>query len=499
MSANADLQGTYNYGEVARSALIAIAASYVALDFAGRATTAKGRPRAWWLSGGAIAMGIGIWEVFFKGTVVFRLPVPVVYHWPTVLASLLMAICASAVGLFLASLRRIGRAEAVIGSITMGGAITSMHYVGMAAMRLPAVIHYSPLLVTASILLAIVFSLLALLLVFDLPQGANETVPRKLNGALLLGIAVIGMHYTGMAAARFIPASAPNLVHTMNFAPFSSSGVAIITLIVLLATVITSSTERRHTALALRVSQAELERVTRAMAVGELTTTVAHEINQPLTAVVTDVSASLRWLAQEPPNLDEARAAMVVAIREANRASDVIGRIRALLRNTPAPMRKLEIKDLIVEAVAMVRSELKGRRIAAKIELASDTPPVLGDRIQLEQLFLNLIKNGIDAIAMSTAEETPREIVIKATEDHECVLVQVRDTGKGIDPGQMDRIFEPLFTTKPQGIGMGLAISRSIVEAHGGRLWAENNSPTGAVFQFTLQRADGNHGRMAAR
>jgi C4-dicarboxylate-specific signal transduction histidine kinase len=248
-------------------------------------------------------------------------------------------------------------------------------------------------------------------------------------------------------------------------------------------------TERKKSEQALRKSQAEVARVARAVTLGELTTTIAHEINQPLTAVVTDVSASLRWLAQEPPNLEEARAALVVAIREANRASDVIGRIRALLKNTPTPVRRIDIGDVIREVLVIARAELQSHGVTVRTELASDTPPVLGDRIQLQQLLLNLIMNSIDA--MSGIEDRPGELFVRAAPHTEGVLIQVQDTGKGLDPTLTDQIFEPFFTTKAQGLGMGLSISRSIVEAHSGRLWASENFPHGAIFQFTLQRAEG--------
>jgi PAS domain S-box-containing protein len=246
-------------------------------------------------------------------------------------------------------------------------------------------------------------------------------------------------------------------------------------------------TEWRRTQVALQESDAALSRATRAVALGELTASIAHEINQPLTAVVTDVSASLRWLAQEPPNMEEARAALVVAIREANRAGDVIGRIRALLRHTPPPMLRLDIREIIVNVLGLARRELREQGIIVKVELADDTPPVLGDQVQLQQLLLNLIVNAIDA--MSTINDRPRELTLRSAPHVEVVLIQVQDTGIGLDPARSDRIFEPFFTTKPEGIGMGLAISRSIVEAHGGWLAATPNSPYGSVFEFTLQRA----------
>src|ERR1700730_4249130 len=235
ISANAPLTGSYDYSEVAGSVLIAIAASYAALDLAGRVTAASGRAHAAWLTGGATAMGIGIWAMHFKGMLAFHLPVPVSYHWPTVLASLLVAILASAVALYVASRQKLGLVDALIGSITMGAGIAGLHYLCMAAMRLPASTSYSPLLVACSILLAILFSLIALLMAFGLREETRWSVPRRLGSASVMGLAVSAMHYTGMAAAHFIPTSPPDFSHAMNISPLANNGIAIVTLIVIVA------------------------------------------------------------------------------------------------------------------------------------------------------------------------------------------------------------------------------------------------------------------------
>jgi PAS domain S-box-containing protein len=245
-SASAALTGFYDYGEVARSALIAIAASYAALDLAGRVTSAGGRVRLAWLSGSAIAMGIGISAMHFKGMLAFHLPVPVEYHWPTVLASLLVAVLASSVALYVASRRKMGPVAALSGSVFMGAGIAGMHYIGMAAMRLSAITRYSPLLVACSILLAILFSLIALLMAFGLREETRWSVPRRLGSAMVMGVAVSAMHYTGMAAASFIPASPPDLSHAGSISPVGNSGVVIAALIVLVAAVTTSSVDRQQ-------------------------------------------------------------------------------------------------------------------------------------------------------------------------------------------------------------------------------------------------------------
>src|ERR1700758_4535835 len=238
ISASAPLTRAYDYNEVARSVLIAIVASYAALDLTSRVTAARGRVRLAWLRGGAIAVGIGIWAMDFKGMLALCLPVPVEYHWPTVLASLLVAILASGVALYVPSCRKIGVVSALTGSIFMA--------TGIAARRLPAITRYSPLLVTCSILLAILFSLVALLMAFDLREETRWSVPRRLGSATVMGVAVSAMHYTGMAAASFIPASPADLSHAVTISPLANNGIAIVTLIVIVAAITTSSVDRRR-------------------------------------------------------------------------------------------------------------------------------------------------------------------------------------------------------------------------------------------------------------
>ena len=247
-------------------------------------------------------------------------------------------------------------------------------------------------------------------------------------------------------------------------------------------------TDLKKTEQSLQSAKTELGRVNRILTTGELTASIAHEINQPLAAVVINGSASLRWLAMQPPNLEEAREAMAESIREAKRSSQVIARIRALLNKEPPQMRPLTLNAIIREVLALSATDLMRGGVTEHTELASDLPEVIGDPIQLQQVMLNLIMNGIDA--MREVTDRPRELFIKSAKHPAGVLVQVQDSGVGFDSDQADRIFEPFFTTKPKGIGMGLSISRSIIEAHGGRLWAAPGPVQGAVFQFNLPRAD---------
>jgi PAS domain S-box-containing protein len=765
ISANAALPGSYDYGEVARSVLIAVAASYAGLDLAGRVTAARGGVRLAWLSGGATAMGIGVWAMHLKGMLAFRLPVSVAYHWPTILAALLVAISACAVALYVASGRKISLVEALTGSVFVGAGIAGLHYLGMAAMRLPAITQYSPVLVTCSILLAILFSLIALLMAFDLREETRWTVPRRLGSAIVMGVAVSAMHYTGMAAATFIPASPPNLSHAVNISPLANNGIAIVTLIVIVAAIATSSVERRasaevrrlnedlerrvaertlqleavnqslrneiaereraeeavrrsedrlrlvidtipqqiwsgppdgsldfcnvqwlsytgltqeqvqgkgwqrmlhpddrervlmaweesvakatpyeqeerhrraegqyrwflargvplrdseghivrwygtntdiedrkvaegrlrlvidtlpalvwsklpdgsadflnqrfreytglsvreglgwgwmrnafhpedraeeewraafaagqpfekearlrradgayrwflHRAMPLRDEQGSvvkwygtttdiedrrrteealqeaqdtLAHVTRTQAMGELAAAIAHEVNQPLTAIVTNGHFSLRHLESASPNPDELRTAITEIVNDATRASAVISRIRGLLTKGTPRKTDLDVNQIIQEVITLLRNELSRNRISLRSDLTSGLPRVPGDPVQLQQVLINLIMNAVEAMRTSTGR--PRELLIRSARKPDGVLVQVQDSGPGIEPELRDRIFEPFFTTKGEGTGMGLSISRSIIESHGGQLSLLPAS-RGALFQFAL-------------
>ncbi len=235
----------------------------------------------------------------------------------------------------------------------------------------------------------------------------------------------------------------------------------------------------------LRQLEEDLAHINRVSTMGELAASLGHEIKQPLFGIVTNGNACLRWLAGDLPNLAEARDATRRIVRDANRASDVVTRIRALLKKSDTVKAELDINQTIREIVALTRGEATRKRVAISMDLAADVPPVSGDRVQLQQVILNLILNGVDA--MASISDRPPELQIASRRDGpDKVLVTVRDSGAGIDPQNLEKIFDAFYTTKPQGMGMGLAIGRSIVERHGGRLWAESNQGPGATFQFTL-------------
>ena len=235
----------------------------------------------------------------------------------------------------------------------------------------------------------------------------------------------------------------------------------------------------------LEQTRADLARFARVASLGELTASIAHEVNQPLAGVVSSANACQRWLASEPPNLERALQSVDRIIRDANRASQVVERIRNLAKNTPPQKVRVNINDAVLEIIALTRGEIDESAISLRTQLADDASTVWVDRIQLQQVILNLIVNAIDAIGELT--EGPRNLFIGTEKDKSnSILLTVRDSGKGLDPEKAKHIFDAFYTTKREGMGMGLAVSRGIIEAHGGRLWATPNEPLGAVFQFTL-------------
>jgi PAS domain S-box-containing protein len=233
----------------------------------------------------------------------------------------------------------------------------------------------------------------------------------------------------------------------------------------------------------LRRSQADLIHVTRVATLGEMSASIAHEVNQPLAAAVSSASACLRWLNAQ--KLEEARRSASRVIAEVHRASEIIGRIRSLAKKAPPQKNWLDVNETIHEVIALTRGEIQRNNIALETQLSEHVPVILADRVQLQQVILNLVMNAVEA--MTGLSDGPRELLVwSGTDESKHVVISVQDSGPGIDPGSVDHLFEPFYTTKPQGLGMGLAISRSIIETHGGRLGITANAPRGAVFQFVL-------------
>jgi PAS domain S-box-containing protein len=888
-----NLIGSYNYALVALSVLIAIFASYAALDLAGRVTAAGGWIRAVWLLGGAGAMGTGVWSMHYIGMLAFILPIPVAYHWPTVLLSLFAAILASVIALYAVSRQKMGASRAVAGSFLMGAGIASMHYIGMAAMRLPAICQFNSFLVVMSVVFAVLISFAALWITFHFRDEKTGIGWEKLAGAVVMGAAIPVMHYTGMVAASFTPSGMPaDLSHAVSISTLGTAGIVAVTFIVLGLALLTSWMDRRFAAQALelqeeklqrseaylaeaqrlthtgswawrvagreathlseewyriygfdpeegmptweerlqrihpedrakwqgtidraiaeksdyevevrillpdgtvkyihtvghpilsasgdlvqfvgsatditerkqaeealrrsegylaeaqrlsrtgswawnvatrqsvywsqenyrlfgfdpeggipsdeafyqrihpedrdrvrrevflerpdegshfdvdfrivlpggairyirstghpvhnmsgdvleyvgtsiditerkradeererllaseraafaetvaaqqrfrdlvnsvegivweadvpsfrflfiskqaervlgypverwlseptfwkdhlhpedrewalqfcqtatsekrdhdfeyrmiaadgrvvllrdlvtvvvegnrvtrlrgvmvdistrkqaeealRQAQADLAHVNRVTTMGELTASLAHEVNQPIAAASTNANTCLRWLAGDTPNIEEARAAAMRIVKDAKRAAEIIGRTRLLFKKGTPQRESVDVNEVIREMIVLLGGEATRYSISVRTELAEDIPQFMGDRVQLQQVLMNLMINGIDA--MNDVDGT-RELIIKSQRaENEQLMVSVSDTGAGLPPQQTDQIFNAFFTTKSHGTGMGLRISRSIIESHGGRLWATDNPPRGASFYFTL-------------
>jgi NO-binding membrane sensor protein with MHYT domain len=477
------ITGTYNPYLVALSILVACLASYTALDLSGHMAPARGFARRVWLAAAALTMGGGIWSMHFVAMLAFIMPIPMSYDIGLTTLSLVVAIFVTGVGFYVISRRSASPLRLVLSGIFMGLGIAGMHYTGMAAMQGPFELSYDPLFFALSLVIAIGASTVALWVAFR-----TTDLGQKLAAAVVMGLAISGMHYTGMRAAMFYcsrPGSNEAQVNASVDQTNLALAIAGITFLILAFASVASLLERKRAEEALRQAQANLAHVNRVMTLGELTASISHEVNQPLAAIVTNGQVCLRLLALETPRLDEMRAALERIVRDANRASEVIQRIRALAKRTEPQMISLDINDVIREAILLVQRDVLSHGVSLRTELASPLPTVLGDRVQLQQVVINLLMNGVEA--MAPIADRPREILIRS-EQHEADKVQVAvlDSGIGIDSETAEKVFSAFFTTKPSGMGMGLSISRSIIRAHGGRLWVSPNVGHGAAFQFTV-------------
>jgi len=236
--------------------------------------------------------------------------------------------------------------------------------------------------------------------------------------------------------------------------------------------------------------RAEFAQVTRLTTMEEMAASIAHEVNQPLAAIVASGNAGLRWLANATPDLNKVHAVLKRVVRDGLRASEVIGSVRALFKKGVQEKAQLNVNDLIREALSLLHTELQSEQISVQVELGNGFLGVLADRVQLQQVLLNLVTNAIDA--MRPVRDWPRLLRVRTgVDESNGVLIAVEDSGLGIDPVNKDRIFDPFFTTKSSGMGLGLSICRSIIEAHGGRVWVSSGIPHGTVFQFMLPACDG--------
>lgn len=611
------IPGTYNAGLVALSILIAIVASYAAFDLGERVSASGGQRRWAWLGSGAIAMGFAIWSMHYVGMLAFVLPVPVLYHVPTAILSLVPAVAGAAIALYIVSKKTMRRVDIATAGLCLGGAIVSMHYIGMAAMRSAAMHQYRLNLVVLSVVVAVTFSSVAAWLAFQFGRSPQGFTLAKMSAASLMGVGIASMHYTAMAAAHFMPGASPVMRLTVEVSTLGASGIGMTTLLLLGTTLVTmwfdrrvqnerllqrlygdlqeregkirrlvdaniigiffwnadqiveandaflrmldysredlvsgclrwtdltppewcdrkeqSMAEVRATGVIqpfekeyfrkdgsrvpvvvgaasfqgagkegvafvmditqqkraeeeherLREALADLAHITRVTTMGELTASLAHEIKQPITAAVTDAKTCLRWLGLDQPDLAEARDAAARVIKDVTRASDIISRVSLLFKKRTPRGELLDVNEVIQEMVVLLHNEASRYSISIRTKLANDLPKAMADRVQLQQVLMNLMLNGIEAMKDLTP---PGELMIASLREDGYLVICVSDTGPGVPQEQADQIFKAFFTTKPQGTGMGLTISRSIVESYGGHL-SIINSGSRTTFQLTL-------------
>jgi len=345
-------------------------------------------------------------------------------------------------------------------------------------MKLPILKSTKPLLPAATVLLA------AIIFLADTFTDLEVAVPAFYTAVVLLSVRFCNRRGVIYVAAACIGLTIVSDLLTTG----SATEAGIINTLIGMAAIVTT------TYLALQIeavtaaayeARSQLAHVGRVAILGELTASIAHEVNQPLAATVANGNACLRWLAVDPPELGEARHTVENIVNDANRASAIIARLRALTQREPGETSKFAINDVINDTLALTDKEIQSHRILLQTRLGSDLPLVSGDRIQLQQVLLNLILNAIDA--MDQSSEGARELAIStAPGQSKSIVISIADTGVGLPKEKPDRLFDAFYTSKPGGMGMGLAISRSIVESHDGKIWAEPNSPRGAIFRFRL-------------
>ena len=505
----ASLVGVYDYRLVAVSILIAVLAAYAALDLAGRVTAARGMARLAWLTGGALAMGLGIWSMHYVGMEALRLPIAVQYDWPTVLLSMIAAVSASAVALFVVSRKVMRMPSAVAGSLLMGGGIAAMHYIGMESMRLSAMCMYSPRLVTFSVVLAVAISFVAMWLTFDLRNQTANWSWRKFSCALLMGLAIPVMHYVGMAAVSFVPAPlGPSaLAHAISISQLALACIAVITLSVLGLVVLAAVLDRRFSlhAMELQLSEQryrlmqqmneERERAQIAeagsYAKSEFLANMSHEIRTPLNGIIgmTDLTLETELTREQRDYLETVKLS----------ADSLLNVINDILDFSKIEAGKIDLEEIpfnLYECIEGAMKTLAFRADEKGLELLCEISPeisevVLGDPGRLRQILINLIGN---AVKFTEEGEVGLSVRAESIEAETAVIhFLVSDTGVGIAPEKLTSIFDSFSqadtstTREFGGTGLGLTISRRLVEMMGGRIWVESEPGIGSRFHFSVK------------
>jgi NO-binding membrane sensor protein with MHYT domain/nitrogen-specific signal transduction histidine kinase/CheY-like chemotaxis protein len=488
------LHAAYTPLLVVLSVLIASAASYTALDLAGRVTAARGRERLAWLAGGSLAMGVGIWSMHFVGMLAFRLPVPIGYALGRVLLSVLVAIAASALALVVVSRPHVGLPALGLAALCMGPAIAGMHYIGMASLNIPAAMHFDSLLVAASVAIAIAASFVGLALAYHFRLDETAAgMARRLASALVMGLAIAGMHYTGMAAAHFSTPGATGapvggVLATGQLAIGVTLGATVILALGLLGATVDRWLRQRAELAERRQQSQKLE------AIGQLAGGIAHDFNNLLTAILGNAAFVLASTPADDPRHADIRETE----RAATRAAELTHQLLAFGRKQMLEPTPLDLNATLAQTMRML-TRLVGEHIEITVVPAPALWDVQADPAQLEQVVVNLVVNARDAMPEGgklTIETQNVTLQAGSTSQHvgapagEYVLIAFTDTGIGMDPATQDRIFEPFFTTKAvgKGTGLGLATVYGIVRQSGGSISVYSEPQRGSTFKVYLPR-----------